>query len=231
MASFWLWFIIFLITWISTIDLVRILSIFIGLIGILLIGLFIFCQWKLWKKANLSAFKTVIGILLMIGGIVLIYFSFHHLKLKHTMVFMIYGILFLITHWITMFVKRHQADQAKKILKQITWSCSLAVLSLSIFTGIVFGASKYFSIFDPERWVHKENRIHMVDHLTTRYQLKGMTQAEVMDLLGKPDRVIKRKKHIIVYDLGFEPMRIDPSTLDIWLDSKGRVIKYQITNH
>lgn len=223
-----IWLVLLFSSYFSTISLIRHLTLLIALIGIVLVGLFIFCQWKLWKESQLSSSEKAIGIFFTSVGIILIYFLVP--PLKYLSVFLIYGMAFFLIHWIVVLMKRHQNFSGKKVVQQVTKSCSLAVLCLLFFIGSCLAISKYFSQFDPEVWAQKpENRMNMVEDLTTDYQLKGMTQAEIIQLLGKPDHVIQRKHHILVYDIGFGPLDLDPSTLDIWLDANGRVIQYQIT--
>ncbi len=63
---------------------------------------------------------------------------------------------------------------------------SIAVLTVSFLTSV--GFTKYYSDFTQEKWMqHKDLRYRMIDSLESQYTLEGMTDDEIIELLGEPD--------------------------------------------
>jgi len=118
----------------------------------------------------------------------------------------------------------------------------LMLLSPWIFA---FGYITYISIrdypeqiqFDPSKWKDKALvkttdpiRIHMIDDLKQNYRLEGMKKAELLDILGEPDRNLEFPGWDIVYWLGPErgPFGIDSEWLAIRLNDQQEVSDYKI---
>ena len=89
--------------------------------------------------------------------------------------------------------------------------------------------------FDRERWhafdaydttaSRGDDRVWMVDDLLRRYELKEMTAAEVLHLLGEPERKFDFPDGArYTYDLGpcRGPVPIDHEWLTIYFDRQGR---------
>lgn len=89
--------------------------------------------------------------------------------------------------------------------------------------------------FDPVAWQQKGNltnavRIRMVDDLVKRNPLKGMGRAEVLKLLGEPDKTVYFKEWDLVYWLGPERsfLPIDSEWLVIRLNKENLVKEYAV---
>ncbi|WP_071458476.1 hypothetical protein [Bacillus massilinigeriensis] len=113
----------------------------------------------------------------------------------------------------------------------------LRVLLVLLATGISLAGIIFFSLlpdkFDQEKWLkNPDKRVDMVDHLLAEENLKGMTKAEIVDLLGKvEENAYYKEPNNIVYYLGPERgfIRIDSEWLVIWLDDKEKVTDYEIS--
>ncbi len=88
-------------------------------------------------------------------------------------------------------ITEREADRAK--------ICITAVASAFLFficmAFIVIGIYKYSHTFTAQKW-HRdiENRYKLVDSLTEKHQLVGMTEAEIISLLGNEDSSASRFK-------------------------------------
>ena len=73
-------------------------------------------------------------------------------------------------------------------------------------------------------------RIRMVDDLLERHELDEMTRAEVVALLGEPDKTPYFREWDMVYWLGPErgPMGIDSEWLVLRLDEHQQVIEHRV---
>lgn len=76
-------------------------------------------------------------------------------------------------------------------------------------------------------WGNDPIRIRMIDDLMANHHITGMTKAQVIALLGKPDTHDYQKATDWDYYLGLERgwLKIDYEYLTISFDSRGRVIK------
>lgn len=68
-------------------------------------------------------------------------------------------------------------------------------------------------------------RWRMVRDLQKRYELVGMTRAEVIDLLGSPDQ---EGQATLYYYLGMTGHGIDSGTLSLYLNEAGEVDRYDV---
>ena len=127
---------------------------------------------------------------------------------------------------------KKEAERARKT------NIILFSIFLFIAAGIVIGVFifKAQHTFSQEKWLHNvEDRYQMVDHLLDEYQLIGMTEAEVLQLLGNEEGTeqtsFKRSKEYyppedtLVYYLGVDYM--DAVWLVISLEN-GVVVDYCI---
>lgn len=77
-------------------------------------------------------------------------------------------------------------------------------------------------------WVQAEDtmtlRWDMMDDLTDNYELEGMTEVEVIDLLGEPSYISNKEW---TYDLGMARYGIDTGTLELKFDG-GKVKGYEV---
>ena len=92
------------------------------------------------------------------------------------------------------------------------------------FGGIQFDANRWKSWEegqDEEEW---GLRWRMIRSLVKTHNLVGMSRAEVVDLLGKPDSEGRNQLH---YYLGISGHGIDTGTLSLYFDNQGRVNKYE----
>jgi hypothetical protein len=110
--------------------------------------------------------------------------------------------------------------------------------AILIIGGLVLTAAAYWVAFrcplpfvaswwnvDAERGTMLQTRYRIADRLTSSNRLNGMTQAEVVALLGAPTDTDKFKDHRLIYVLGPERgfIRIDYKWLAIDFDSAGKV--------
>lgn len=117
---------------------------------------------------------------------------------------------------------------------------ALALPYLLIGGAVSYEASGEYlarTSFDREAWrdsarVYSANpvRSRMVHDLLRRHDLKGMTRAEVVSLLGDPDSTLYLREWDMVYWLGPERgiFGIDSEWLGLRLGRHGRVIMHQV---
>ena len=100
----------------------------------------------------------------------------------------------------------------------------LILLSLSSCTDNSFNSKKWKS------WDIRESetnlRWDMANDLIENYNLKGKTQSEIIDLLGKPESNVQNPSDDYYYDLGPCRRGIDFGSLNI-VFKNGRVIKIE----
>ena len=87
--------------------------------------------------------------------------------------------------------------------------------------------------FDSEKW--KTAKLHveinwsirwdMMNSLRNNYKLKGMTKAEITELLGKPD---SETKSDFGYYLGYSKRGINTGSLTIKFNEKGIVTNFSV---
>jgi hypothetical protein len=90
--------------------------------------------------------------------------------------------------------------------------------------------------FDSSRWKDKSLvstpdpiRIHMIDNLMQNYMLEGMSKAEVVEMLGEPDRNVGFTEWDMIF-LGPErgPFGIDSEWLAIRFNGQQRVYEHKV---
>ena len=100
----------------------------------------------------------------------------------------------------------------------------ICVCSVAFFT--VF---KTQAQFDKEDWLlNPERRFSMVDDLKKQYQLIGMTEKEIENLLGPPSEILEYD--IRVFEYYISSGIVDPITLDIYFQN-GIVVDFGEVNH
>lgn len=89
--------------------------------------------------------------------------------------------------------------------------------------------------FTKEKWIKRPtNRSEIVEDLLQTYKLSGMTQDEVITMLGIPEvehPIGESEAKGLSYNIGPEPgfMSIDDAWLDIYLNKEGHVSHYDLT--
>ena len=106
---------------------------------------------------------------------------------------------------------------------------------LILYLAFTPDLTNYFSRtdFDSERWKKWEDtenamslRWDMVDHLQANYELRGMTEQEILALLDEPDPESKSDVQWL-YDLGSARRGMDYGTLSLILEN-GKVKSYKV---
>jgi hypothetical protein len=97
---------------------------------------------------------------------------------------------------------------------------------------MLFGCSPA-GTFDSERWKNADvltrDRVEMIADLRAQLPLKGLSRAEVVDLLGEPTQTNKCDDWDMIYVLGpTDYMPIDNEWLVIKLDAAGRISDYDV---
>lgn len=107
-------------------------------------------------------------------------------------------------------------------------------LSLIFVGGIYIGFDNKHE-FTKKKWIKEpSNRSQIVEDLFQNYKLVGMTQKEVINLLGSPDAehlIGESEAKGLSYNIGPEPgfISIDDAWLDIYLNEERRVSHYKLT--
>ncbi|RHW42783.1 hypothetical protein D1B31_04175 [Neobacillus notoginsengisoli] len=110
----------------------------------------------------------------------------------------------------------------------------LTLLSIGLFAGgVLFLLHLLFSPdqFNRDRWLNEPGeRVEMVDSLLSEVRLKGMSKAEIIDLLGEQGEEAYLESDNLVYYLGDERgfISIDSEWLIIRFDNHDRVTDYEI---
>ncbi|MFC4601408.1 hypothetical protein [Cohnella hongkongensis] len=85
------------------------------------------------------------------------------------------------------------------------------------------------SRFDQETWLKEpEKRYDMVSSLTSKYKLKGMTENEIIDLLGEPAEKLTEPSRQFLYYIGSAGLGVKVTLLQLHLDENGRVESHDI---
>jgi len=143
------------------------------------------------------------------------------------------ALIFLLTFGIFKFFKQ-KSNPLKKIWFWMAWLVATPIL----YTGAVIFMLLIFSYapsreFSKEEWLDKkEQRVELVDDLIDRKMLDGLTENEVLELLGEPEKnnyYFKSLEWDFIYYLGLERglFRIDSEWLLIWIED-GVVDRYEI---
>lgn len=85
--------------------------------------------------------------------------------------------------------------------------------------------------FDKEQWLTEpDSRNSMVDSLANKHKLEGMTEEEIIDLLGEPAQKLDEPARQFVYYLGRAGLGVDDSLLKLHFNQKGGLESYEITH-
>ena len=69
----------------------------------------------------------------------------------------------------------------------------------------------------------------MVSNLTSKYKLKGMTEGEVIDLLGEPGEKLTVPSREFLYYVGSAGLGVKVTLLQLHFDENGKVESHNIT--
>lgn len=95
---------------------------------------------------------------------------------------------------------------------------------------LLFSLSACVKAFDGEKWSeNREERGSMMDSLQKKHELKGMTEDEIIDLLGEPESK-EESERTFVYYLGRASLGVDDRLLKLYFSEDGKVESYQITS-
>lgn len=85
--------------------------------------------------------------------------------------------------------------------------------------------------FDQETWLKEpEKRQDMLGSLTSKYNLKGMTENEVIDLLGEPAQKLNEPSPQFLYYIGSAGlMGVKVTLFQLQFDENGKVESHDIT--
>lgn len=87
------------------------------------------------------------------------------------------------------------------------------------------------SSFDKEQWLSEpETRNSMVNSLTNKYELEGMTEKEIIDLLGEPAQKLDEPARHFVYYLGRAGLGVDDSLLKLHFNQDGELESHELTH-
>lgn len=85
------------------------------------------------------------------------------------------------------------------------------------------------SQFDQETWKKEpEKRQDMIGSLTSNYKLKGMTENEIIDLLGNPGEKITEPSPQYLYYIGTAGLGVKVTLLQLQFDENGKVETHDI---
>lgn len=102
-------------------------------------------------------------------------------------------------------------------------------LVLSLFSVLILCSCQ--NQFNQEKWLNNpKNRGDMVTDLVKENKLEGMTENQVIKLLGEPEQRIDKPTSQFVYYLGRAGLGVDDSLLKIEFDIKGTLKSYRITS-
>ena len=115
----------------------------------------------------------------------------------------------------------------KKFYKSILYSVLLVIIYLIILISITFGLRQYFKIFTTDKWTN-ENwnsfRYLMIEDLEEKYNLVGMTEDEVYNILGEENADFKENVICYLVRDGF----LDGYYYYIYLDENGVVARTEL---
>lgn len=85
------------------------------------------------------------------------------------------------------------------------------------------------SRFDQEAWLKEPDKRHdMVSSLTSNYKLTGMTEREIIDLLGEPAEKLTEPSRQFLYAVGSAGMGVKVTLLQLHFDNTGKVESHDI---
>lgn len=85
------------------------------------------------------------------------------------------------------------------------------------------------SQFDQEAWLKEPEKRHdMMGSLTSKYKLKGMTENEIIDLLGEPAEQLTEPSRQFLYYIGSAGLGVKVTLLQLHFDENGKVESHDI---
>ncbi|NUU74449.1 hypothetical protein [Paenibacillus xylanilyticus] len=85
--------------------------------------------------------------------------------------------------------------------------------------------------FDKETWLTEpEKRNSMVYSLKNKYELIGMTETEIIDLLGEPAQKVNEPSLQYVYYMGRAGYGVDDSLLRLNFNKDSEIESHEVTN-
>lgn len=85
--------------------------------------------------------------------------------------------------------------------------------------------------FNKEKWLEApEKRNSMVYSLINKYELEGMTETEIVNLLGEPAEKLDEPDRQYVYYLGRAGLGVDDSLLRLSFNQNGELESHEITH-
>lgn len=85
--------------------------------------------------------------------------------------------------------------------------------------------------FSSEQWLAEpDSRNSMVDSLINNHKLEGMTEKEIVDLLGEPAQKLDEPARQFVYYLGRAGLGVDDSLFKLHFNQNGELKSYEITH-
>jgi len=85
--------------------------------------------------------------------------------------------------------------------------------------------------FDKERWLKEpEKRNSIVNSLINKYELEGMTETQIVDLLGEPEQKVDEPFRQYVYYLGRAGLGVDDRLLRLNFNNNGEIESYKVTH-
>lgn len=154
-------------------------------------------------NCNFNMFFTTV---LIIGWVGIIFVSFLLYLVSDMFKFLGNGILVYITVGIYILSFVLPIVFKKWISKYFSLPLSFVLFTILsvVFVGCILGGAKsYISNFSQEKWNNNERlRIYMIDDLEEDYVIVGMTNEEVLDLLGKPTYISDEQNSKYEYYVG-----------------------------
>ncbi|MGF7036747.1 hypothetical protein J2T17_007822 [Paenibacillus mucilaginosus] len=99
---------------------------------------------------------------------------------------------------------------------------------VTFFLAVLMLLSACGSQFNRVSWLEEpDKRNDMVYSLVKKYELEGMTEEEIISLLGEPEEKLDDE---YVYYLGRAGLGVDDSLLRLYINENGNIQSYKITN-
>ncbi|WP_091182724.1 hypothetical protein [Paenibacillus catalpae] len=87
------------------------------------------------------------------------------------------------------------------------------------------------SQFNKETWLEEpDKRNDMVHSLIKMYELKGMTETEIIDLLGEPAEKREEPSRQFVYYLGRAGLGVDDSLMRLNFNKNGELESHEVSH-
>jgi hypothetical protein len=85
--------------------------------------------------------------------------------------------------------------------------------------------------FNKETWSNEpEKRNGILQSLVKQHELKGMTEADIIDLLSEPAQKLDEPSRQFIYYLGRAGFGVDDSLLRLYFNEEGMVKRYEVTH-